>query len=476
MKFRWSGLPMSLDFRLEDHPIILMRPSVSPPFSWVGYIPFAYLAVDLLRPATIVELGTHSGNSYLAMCQAVRALNLSTRCFAIDTWQGDSHATHYGEQVFQALRARHDPRYGDFSRLIRGRFDDALEHFDDQSIDLLHIDGLHTYEAVKHDFETWLPKLSGRAVVLLHDTTTEGRGFGVHAFFDELTQRYSCFGFSHSHGLGIVAVGANIPEPFVAFMRRAQSSPSEFRAFFAAQAACLIDEHGQPQGGIGESQPVVCHLYYRRADEPYDDARKVSFEVNALEGTLDVQFQLPRGVLPDYLRIDPADHPGIYGLQQVCLRQGGDVHAKPLKRLGDRLGHVEGELLQRIGMQSVYFASFGDDPYVEFEVGSAMAGFSEDETLEVVARIDYEIVLAEPSVRRLIERHAVTDIHERARAKVDVQNLARDMSRQFAEVSKQLAAISAQFIEMNARLNQIEFTIRRSIWQRIRSWLRRGWG
>src|SRR5690606_29004763 len=102
----------------------------------------------------------HTGNSYLAMCQSVVESNLDTRCYAVDTWQGDEHAAHYGEEIFVDLCGHHHPRYASFSNLLRMTFDDALTYFPDGSIDLLHIDGLHTYDAVKHDFDTWFPKLA----------------------------------------------------------------------------------------------------------------------------------------------------------------------------------------------------------------------------------------------------------------------------------------------------------------------------
>ena len=50
---------------------------------------------------------------------------------------------------------------------VRCTFAEALQHFPDGSVDLLHIDGRHFYEDVKEDYESWLPKLSDRAVVLL---------------------------------------------------------------------------------------------------------------------------------------------------------------------------------------------------------------------------------------------------------------------------------------------------------------------
>ncbi len=81
----------------------------------------------------------------------------------------------------------------------------ALATFSDESIDLLHIDGYHTYEAVYEDFHNWLPKVKPGGIILLHDISARIKeDFGVWRFWEEISPQYESFGFSHSFGLGVI--------------------------------------------------------------------------------------------------------------------------------------------------------------------------------------------------------------------------------------------------------------------------------
>ena len=211
--------------------------------AWYGHVPFAFWLMQAVRPRIFVELGTHNGISYAAFCQAALDAALDVRCYAVDTWQGDAHAGFYPEDVFTSLQTFHDARYAAFSRMLRTTFDDASSYFADGSVDLLHIDGLHTYDAVKHDFETWLPKLSSRAVVLFHDVNVREREFGVWRLWSELRAQYPGFDFVHSHGLGALAVGPALDGPALELCRlESPASIATIRTRFAQSGMrCMAD-------------------------------------------------------------------------------------------------------------------------------------------------------------------------------------------------------------------------------------------
>ena len=202
-----------------DFSAALEKIDIAPqPSAWIGHIPFGTWIVEVVKPRVLTELGTHFGHSYFSFCQAVERARLDAKCYAVDLWQGDEHAGLYGEEVFSDVQSR-NVQFESFSRLLRMTFDDAVNYFSDGSIDLLHIDGLHTYEAVKHDFESWKPKLTQRSVVLFHDINVRERGFGVWRLWEELSGAYPTIEFMHSHGLGVLFYGPDQCPATVSLLR-----------------------------------------------------------------------------------------------------------------------------------------------------------------------------------------------------------------------------------------------------------------
>jgi hypothetical protein len=171
--------------------------------NWSGHLPFARDLVAALRPSIFVELGTHYGESYFGFCQSIAENAIDCKAYAIDTWRGEHQSGFYDESIFEDVRRYNEANYQSFSYLVRGLFDDALAQFDDNSIDILHIDGLHTFDAVSHDFYSWLPKVKPGGIVLLHDTMVKQDDFGVWKLWGELRNKGETFEFHHSSGLGV---------------------------------------------------------------------------------------------------------------------------------------------------------------------------------------------------------------------------------------------------------------------------------
>jgi hypothetical protein len=201
---------------LANHDLdpLFWRPEVLHPHSaWCGHISFAHWVVRVISPRTLVELGTHTGVSYSAFCLAVEREKLDAKCFAVGSWMGDQ-AGYYGDEVFSALKEDHRSRFSAFSTLIRCHFDDAVAFFLDNSIDLLHIHGFQSYEAVKSHFSTWRVKLSCRAIILFHNSNVLRDDVGIWKFWAEIRKMYPSFEFTHGNGLGMLVVGDK-PSPSI---------------------------------------------------------------------------------------------------------------------------------------------------------------------------------------------------------------------------------------------------------------------
>jgi hypothetical protein len=272
-------------------PVSFWPPDYAPPHSaWLEHAPFAFWLIETLRPRILVELGTHGGLSYFAFCQAVQRLQLDTCCYAVDTWKGDEHAGFYGEEVFRDVRKHNDQRYSAFSTLIRSTFDEASHHFRKQSIDLLHIDGRHFYDDVKHDFETWQPKLSNRAVVIFHDTNVRERDFGVFALWRELCHERPHFEFFHGHGLGILGIGNDLPDRILAlFAARAnvEASTQIRRAYSRLGSAVTFQVRSEQVQLAAESQVAGLNKALAERDATVAGLNKALAERDAKVAALD---------------------------------------------------------------------------------------------------------------------------------------------------------------------------------------------
>jgi hypothetical protein len=313
-------------FKISDSDIIFLKPNrVVQPYSWVGHIPFAFFLIEQLEPSIFVELGVHTGNSYNAFCQAVSLLKTQTRCFGVDTWRGDEHAGFYEENVYKNLAGYQKSRYKDFSKLLKMTFDKALKNFDDKSIDLLHIDGMHTYKAVKHDFDSWLPKMSNKGVILLHDTQVFEKEFGVFKLWEEISNVYPSIEFFHGFGLGVVAVGENVSDKFLKFIRECKTKPFFINLFAELGNNIIYEKENQDLKELNSNlSDLVNSIDNRNFSQIYIDTGDGWNEENSVKQEIDkntdrIVFYIPQFDNIKAFRLDIIDGFAHFFLKKIAV-------------------------------------------------------------------------------------------------------------------------------------------------------------
>ncbi|SFX59912.1 Methyltransferase domain-containing protein [Thermoactinomyces sp. DSM 45891] len=166
------------------------------PTAWRGHEPFAIWLVQRLQARITVDLGVDSGFSTFSFATP----NIGT-VYGIDHFQGDGHAGYRNTYDFvMGTKDILKNKYGlDNIQFIQGDFTEVSKTWT-QPIDILHIDGFHSYDSTKADFLNWLPHLQENGVLLMHDVTSFP---SVKQVYDE-SNMYRCF-FSHSAGLGVLS-------------------------------------------------------------------------------------------------------------------------------------------------------------------------------------------------------------------------------------------------------------------------------
>lgn len=311
-----------------DLPSRHFEPRIYGVGAWTSHLHFAYDLVATMKPALLVELGVDRGESYFAFCQAAAENQTGTRCFGVDTWRGDQHAGGYDETTFTQVSEHNRDNYESFATLVRSNFNDALTQFADASIDVLHLDGLHTETAVRHDVESWLPKLRPAGILLLHDVRIRSKDFGVWKIWAELQQQSRSWTFEDGPGLGVWQKPPTKPLP--EFLEELLAPPNEFNStlahYYTERAQAIqekIAKHWR-DGSIRNTpfaQQTAIQVFHSR-DGSHREEDSVYARVGH-EGWKDVRIELPPDAGAAPLRIDFVSALTTIEIESLRLTKGG---------------------------------------------------------------------------------------------------------------------------------------------------------
>ena len=165
--------------------------------------------VEKLRPRTVLEIGTSKGGTLFLWA---RLATPDANLISIDLPGGENDwAYPRWKQPFYKTFAS----AGQKINLIRGDshraevFSEFEESLGADKLDFLFIDGDHSYEGVKKDYELYSPFVRKGGIIAFHDVAVHPptTGSEVHLFWDELARTQNTKEFIENNNQGWAGIG-----------------------------------------------------------------------------------------------------------------------------------------------------------------------------------------------------------------------------------------------------------------------------
>jgi predicted O-methyltransferase YrrM len=143
------------------------------PYGWFSNQEGAFYneTVSHYPSGVLVEIGSYLGRSLSYVLETCR--NLGIEVYAVDVWIGEGFVKFNFPpgtvERFQANMKRLG--YEHDVHILQSDSVEAAAKFKPESVDVIMLDTIHTYERTKREIQAWLPKLKPNGPFLFHDYT-----------------------------------------------------------------------------------------------------------------------------------------------------------------------------------------------------------------------------------------------------------------------------------------------------------------
>jgi hypothetical protein len=150
---------------------------------WVRSVELSWLYLIASTMNSIVEIGSWRGRSTDALLSGCAGT-----VWAIDHFKGSKNERNdlHQEATEKDISKIFLENVGHYKNLKLLKMDslEAVKRFEDKSVDMVFIDGAHTYREVKSDIKAWLPKT--KKLICGHDYDGKGVKRAVDEIFDDV--------------------------------------------------------------------------------------------------------------------------------------------------------------------------------------------------------------------------------------------------------------------------------------------------